>query len=224
VLRGSARRAALLLGAGATLLAAGCGSSSQATDAGLRVQREDFVVAARALAGAEVAVKREAKATRAAWPAVVNGLPTQADPSARALVHEASLRAGALSLPAPFSEARARGLTGAASGLAGTYQSFDTLTARGWRLVDYSLGQLDGGPPAAVSFAKGNVALYIESVYDAHFALAQVGKHLLADYEHLGGTAAFASSLSQAEVEQLAGVYSEALLRLHPHVGVRLGS
>lgn len=223
-MRGPVRRAALLLAGGATLLAAGCGSSSRATDAGLRVQRKDLVVAARALAGAEAGVEREAKATRAAWPAVVNGLPAQADPSARARIHEASLQAAALRPPAPFSEERARGLTGAASGLAGTYQSFDRLAARGWRLVDYSLGQLDGGPPAAASFAKSNVALYIESIYDAHFALGQIGKHLLAGYKQLGGPAAFGTSLTQAEVEQLAGFYSEATLRLHPHVGVRLGS
>jgi hypothetical protein len=224
VTRGPVRRAALLLGCGASLLVAGCGSNSQATNAGLRVQREDLVVAAGALAGAEAGVERETKSARAAWPTIVNGLPARADPSARARIHEASMQAGELRVPTPFSEERARGLTGAASAIAGTYQSFDRLAARGWRLLDYSLAQLEGGPPAARSFAKSNTALYIESVYDAHFSLAQIGKHLLAGYEHLGGAAAFGTSLSQAEVEQLAGAYSEATLRLHPHVGVRLGS
>jgi hypothetical protein len=40
----------------------------------------------------------------------------------------------------------------------------------------------------------------------------------------LGGQAAFGTSLSPAEVHALANAYSEAADRLHPHVGVRLGS
>ncbi len=66
--------------------------------------------------------------------------------------------------------------------------------------------------------------MYIESIYDAHFTLAQIGKKLLAGYEKLGGASDFGTALTQAEVNALAGAYSEASDRLHPHVGVRLGS
>ena len=80
------------------------------------------------------------------------------------------------------------------------------------------------GPPSAARFARANVGLYIESVYDGHFTLAQIGKQLLAGYGELGGPSAFGSLLSAAEVDALAQTYSEANDRLHPHVGVRLGS
>jgi hypothetical protein len=83
---------------------------------------------------------------------------------------------------------------------------------------------MEHGSPAAARFARENVALYIESVYDAHFTLAQVGKALLTGYRKLGGPAAFERALSQAEVDALARTYSEPTDRLHPHVAVRLGS
>ncbi len=73
-------------------------------------------------------------------------------------------------------------------------------------------------------FARENVGLYIESVYDGHFDLAQIGKRLEKGYHNLGGEAVFGSSLTSAEVTALADAYSEAATRLHPHVGVRLGS
>ncbi len=77
---------------------------------------------------------------------------------------------------------------------------------------------------AAARFARDNVALYIESIYDGHFDLAQIGKKLSAGYAKLGGAAAFGNTLTPAEVSSLADAYSEASARLHPHVGVRLGS
>jgi hypothetical protein len=61
-------------------------------------------------------------------------------------------------------------------------------------------------------------------VYDAHFGLAQIGKKLLDGWEKLGGSGAFGASLPRGEVERLAGLYSEASDRLHPHDGVKLGS
>jgi hypothetical protein len=80
------------------------------------------------------------------------------------------------------------------------------------------------GSPAGARFARENVALYIESVYDAHFTLAHLGKQLLAGYRKVGGPTAFGATLTQAEIDQLAATYSEATDRLHPHAGVRLGS
>jgi hypothetical protein len=224
VFRGTAPRAALLITSGVALLAAGCGSGGSSTPTGLRLQREDLVATARTLAAAEPAVDGETQATKLAWPFVVDGLSSRPGPTARVRIHEAAARASALRLPAPFEEERARALTGVAAGLAGTYRRFSGLSTRGWQLIDYDLAQLATGSPASASFARKSVALYIESVYDAHFGLAQIGKQLLAGYHKLGGPAAFGSSLTQAEAEQLAGAYSEAHFRLHPHEGVRLGS
>jgi hypothetical protein len=98
------------------------------------------------------------------------------------------------------------------------------LAQRGWNLIAYSMRQIQSGPPEAARFARENVPLYIESVYDAHFALAQVGKKLHDGYLHLGGADAFGASLPLGEVERLSRTFSEERLRLHPHVGVRLGS
>ena len=64
----------------------------------------------------------------------------------------------------------------------------------------------------------------MESVYDGHFDLAQIGKQLPAAYRTLGGPTAFGQALTQAEVDALARTYSEASVRLHPHPGVRLGT
>ena len=47
--------------------------------------------------------------------------------------------------------------------------------------------QIEHGSPASARFARENVALYIESVYDGHFDLAQIGKKLPAAYRTLGG-------------------------------------
>ena len=102
-------------------------------------------------------------------------------------------------------------------------RSYALLCARGWKLLLASLAQIESGTPAAARFARANAPLYIESVYDAHFTLAQIGKKLLAGYDKLGGPRAFGAALTKAEVDGLAGAYSEASDRLHPHVGVRLG-
>ncbi len=77
---------------------------------------------------------------------------------------------------------------------------------------------------AAARFARANVNLYIESVYDGHFELAQISEKLHKAYENLGGPSAFGGSLTPAEVNAVAAAYSEASARLRPHVGVRLGS
>ena len=168
----------------------------------------------------------EVAATRAAWPLVVDGLPADASLSAssRAAIGLASQRASALTLPSLFGEHEAASLTGPSSGIAGTFRSFSVLAARGWLLIDAAAGQVERGDSAAARFARENVALYIESVYDAHFGLAQIGKHLLAGYKTLGAASKFGASLTQTQVDGLADFYSEANDRLHPHSRVRLGS
>ena len=224
MLRGSAHRGALLLAAGAALLAGGCGSAHSPTPVGLQLQREDLGLAARALSSVEQSVEREGQASRAAWPLVFKGLPAAGDTPAGTRIHQAAVLAGALPLPPPFGEEQARSLTGTASQLAGTYLTFYHLATRGWKLIDYAFSRLSLGSASAASFARANVALYLESVYDAQFVLAQIGKQLIAGYKHLGGPEQFGSALTQAEVEQLAGVYSEPTFRLQPHVAARLGS
>ena len=87
-----------------------------------------------------------------------------------------------------------------------------------------AIDAIEHGSPTGARFARANAALYIDSIYDGHFSLAQLGKKLLDGYHMLGGQAAFGTALSQREVDALASAYSEATDRLHPHAGVRLGS
>jgi hypothetical protein len=189
----------------------------------LTLQRQDLVAVSRALRESESPAAHELAATRTAWPLVANGLP--ADPRALAgPVAAAAASAARVKLPTLFQEAPAASLTGPASGLAGLFRTYTGLATRGWRQIGAAVGEIDHGTPAAARFARENSPLYIESIYDAHFSLAQIGKQLTRAYTMLGGAAAFGGSLTQAEVNALAEAYSEAAYRLHPHTGVRLGS
>ena len=207
----------------AALAAGGCGAAKTQTSAELRLEREDLVAVTRGLNGTEPAVRAEVASTKAAWPLVVNGLPADTSTLARP-IRSATETAAKLKVPTLFAEGTANALTGPSSGLAGSLRSFARLTTRGWRMIGAAIEEIEHGSPAAARFARANVPLYIESVYDAHFSLAQMGKQLLAAYKKLGGPSAFGSSLSQREIENLADTYSEANDRLHPHVGVKLGS
>jgi len=220
------RGAALLLLWGAAVGLTGCGGGRAAGGGELRLQREDLLAACGALRQAEAGVSAELLASKRAWQLVANGLPRDGARLAttRPAVEAAARSAGEVSVPAPFREAELRGLTGPASALGGLFHSYAVLAQRGWSLIVYSMRQIQSGPGAAARFARQNVPLYIESVYDAHFALAQVGKKLHDGYLHLGGADAFGASLPRGEVERLARTYSEERDRLHPHVGVRLGS
>jgi hypothetical protein len=202
----------------------GCGSGRDVTPQALRLQRADLIAVSRALSGMEKPAAAEVASTKTAWPLVVNGLPPQTSSASLAAIEAASARAGALRVPGLLEEREAAALTGPSSGLAANFRQFARLSARGWQLIAASIAQGEHGSPTASRFARANVALYIESVYDAHFSLAQIGKQLLAGYKKLGGMAAFGASLTQAEVDALASSYSEANDRLHPHTGVRLGS
>jgi hypothetical protein len=203
----------------------GCGGTSS-TAAELRLQREDLVAVARALATVERPVAIEVAAAKRAWPSIANGLPTGAGApaSARAPVATASRSAARVSTPPVLGEAQADSLTGPGAGLAGLFRNYIGLTTRGWTLTSAAIDQIERGSPAGARFARENVGLYIESVYDGHFDLAQIGKHLSDGYRRLGGPSAFGRALTQGEVDALADAYSEANTRLHPHVGVRLGS
>ena len=216
------KRAAPLLVGLALATVAGCGGPAPSPTA-LRLEREDLISLVRALQSAERSVRTEVLAAKAAWPFVVNGLPAhRAMP--RTPVHVAAVAAAGITVPAVLQEDEAGALTGPAATIGGLFHGFVDLAERGWQLIDGTIGQIEHGPPAAARFARANVALYIESVYDGHFNLAQIGKQLLAGYDKLGGPAAFGASLTRAEVDALARAYSEASDRLHPHVGVKLGS
>lgn len=223
-----ARSAVLLRGSGAAiavaLAIAGCGSNAKATPQALQLERTDLIAVCRALTAAKPAAVSEVAATKAAWPLIASGIPKDTSTIARPAIQLAVRRAGALRVPGLFDEQQAAVLTGAGSSLAGTFRTYVLLASRGWRLIGAAIEQVEHGSPAAARFARANVALYIESVYDAHFSLAQIGKKLLVVYKNQGGPAAFGSSLTQAEVNSLTATYSEAQDRLYPHAGVKLGS
>ncbi len=203
----------------------GCGGASS-TPAELRLQREDLVAVSRALATVERPAALEVAAAKRAWPPIANGLPTGAEAlaSTRAPLAAATRSAARIPTPTLLGEAQADSLTGPGAGLAGLFRNYIGLTTRGWTLTGAAIGQIEHGSPAGARFARENVGLYIESVYDGHFDLAQIDKHLTDGYRQLGGPAAFGSTLTEAEVDALGDAYSEASVRLHPHVGVRLGS
>jgi hypothetical protein len=219
-----AAKAGLLLVSAAAIALGGCGGSgTPATPAALRLQREDLIASARALAGARASVATAVGAAKLAWPLVANGLPGDIH-AVPAAIEKADRTAAAVALPALFEEANAAALTGTGAKLAGLFRTYNGLSSRGWTQIGAAIEQLSHGNPAAARFARGNVALYIESVYDGHFDLAQIGKQLADGYTKLGGPAAFGAALTQSEVDALAAAYSQANDRLHPHVGVRLGT
>ncbi len=169
-------------------------------------------------------VGREQAASEAAWPLVANGLPASTSAGQRAALATAIVRAAAVPVPALFAEHPTMSLTGPGASIAGLFRVYSGLSSRGWRMIGAAIDQIEHGSPTAARFARANVALYIESVYDAHFSLAQIGKQLTHGYAKLGGSSAFGAALTQAEVDSLAHTYSEQSSRLHPHPGVKLGS
>jgi hypothetical protein len=219
------RRALLLLLGVVALAVGGCGRSSTPLDQeAVRLEREDLVDVARALSTATPSVRAEVSATKAAWPLVANGLPANTGAIARPPIRAATASAAKLKTPALFSEHAVNAITGPGSQLAGAFRGFILLSTRGWQMIGVSIDAIEHGSPTAARFARANVALYIESVYDAHYSLSHIGKQLLAGYKRLGGAAAFGGSLTQQEIDALAQDYSEPSDRLHPHDGVKLGT
>ncbi len=216
-------RAPVLAGV-AVLALAGCGStaSKQTTPAALKLQREDLVAASKALGESEASIAAEVAATRKLWSHVADG----ATGPLEAIVRSPRDAEGLTRLPVPalFGEAQARSLTGPASQIAGLFRPSALLSTRGWQMLIAGAEQMQSGSAKAARFARENAPLYLESVYDGHFALAQIGKKLLAGYKKLGGPGSFGASLTQAQVDALARAYSEPSIRLYPHVRVRLGS
>lgn len=224
------RLAALLLtlsgvaGVGAVLIGCGGTSGNAANPTVARLQREDLVAVSRSLRQAEGSAQQEMAAAKSAWSRVANGLPASIPPATRTAISTASRAARAIVVPPLMGEEQARSLTGPAAGIAGLFRPFTGLTERGWTLTGAAADEITGGTPATARFARENVALYIDSVYDGHFDASLIGKRLLEGYSSLGGQTAFSGMLSEAEVQALARVYSPAGEQLHPHPGVKLGS
>jgi hypothetical protein len=207
------------------LTLSGCGSSREASTSGaLKLRREDLIAVCRALRLAERQVAAEVASAKLAWRPIADGLPAAIAPPARAAIAAAERSATRLRTPAPLQEAQAVSLTGPAANVAGLFRSYVVLSARGWRMIAAAVSEIERGSGAGARFARENVALYIESVYDGHFTLAQVGRKLRDGYRELGGPGAFGAALAPAEVSALERAYSEASDRLRPHGGVRLGS
>ena len=203
----------------------GCGAAGKAsTSPALKLSREDLLAVSHALPPLAGQVAVEVAASRGAWRLIANGLPRSIPASVPPAIAAAAASAGRVIVPAPLREAQTRTLTGPAAEIAGLFGSYALLAARGWRLLGAAVAAIAHAPPAAASFARQNSALYIESIYDAHFTLAQIGKKLRAGYRSLGGAAAFGAALPASQVRALETTYSEASDRLHPHAGVRLGS
>ncbi len=204
------------------LVIAGCGgaTSKQSTPAALKLQREDLVAASKALGESEASIAVEVAASRKLWPRIAGA--TTASLSALPRSPRAAEDLARLTVPALFGEAQARSLTGPASQIAGLFRPSALLSTRGWRMLIASAAQIQSGSAEASRFAQENAPLYVESIYDGHFALAQIGKKLLAGYEKLGGPSSFGASLTQAQVDALARAYSEPSIRLYPHVRVRV--
>jgi hypothetical protein len=218
------RIAALLLLSCATIAVAGCSGGEGASPTELRLEREDLVTVAHALQRAQATVSREVAATKAAWPLVAHGLPANTAAVPRSLILAAASSAARLVVPGPLQEEQSTSLTGPGAQLSGFFMSYSRLASHGWEMIDSAIEAIEHGSPAAARFARANIALYIESVYDAHFTLAQIGKQLKSGYRNLGDGKAFGVALAANEVDALAASYSEPAARLHPHVRVRLGS
>jgi hypothetical protein len=216
-------RAALLVLGLAAIVLGGCGGKTKAQQAMRQgLEREDLAAVAHTLSKTSPQIRAEVAATKAAWPLVVNGLPTDLSAIPRPPIDAATASAARLRTPALFEEHAATAITGPGAGLAAGLRNFIVLATTGWRMIGAAIDQIEHGTPTTKSFARANVNLYIASVYDAHFSLAQIGKQLLAAYKKLGGPAAFGASLTQQEVDALAQTYSEPSDRLHPHTGVKL--
>jgi hypothetical protein len=182
------------------------------------VERADLVQLAHTLQQLQTPTAAEVAAARAAWPSLAGGIPDTVAPTLRVEVAAANRRAAALTLPAEVTTEGS--LTGPAAELAGMLKSYVRLTQRGWQYLARALGVESGSngvSTATARFLHANAPLYIYCVYDGHYHLSLIGKTLQSAYLTLGGAAAFGASLTQRQVEALAGAYSIPGTRLEPH-------
>jgi hypothetical protein len=207
-----------------TIAAGGCGSKAPTAPAELALEREDLVFVCHALAQLEGQAGAEVRAARSAWPFVAGGLPPGRRGLYRPEIADAVEAAARLRLPTLFAERPAAALTGPGSSIAGLYRTFAELAGRGWQMLGAAIYQAEHGTPSAARFARANVALYIEAIYDGHFALAQISKQLHKGYEKLGGQEGLGTTLSAAEVAGLEKTFDKTHDELEPKETVKLGS
>ena len=162
---------------------------TSSTPAALELQREDLIAVSRALQS--VSSRRTRGRGDQDGLAADRQRPARTSaPLARPSIAAAADSAAAIKLPGLFEESEATSLTGPASQLAGLFSSLHRAASHGWQQIVAAIDAIEHGSPAGARFARENVALYIDSVYDGHFSLAQIGKKLL-DGSHAGGQPAF---------------------------------
>jgi hypothetical protein len=156
----------------------------------------------------------------------VNGLPGDAQALAHTLppVAKAAASTAKIPTPPPLTKAQFVSLTGPGSPIAALFRDYLGLVKPGWDQIAAAIEEIQHGTPAGARFARENVDLYIESVYDGQFDLSQIDKRLKSGYRELGGPAAFGDGLTEADVRELAATYSEPAARLQPHASVKLGT
>ncbi|HEV2998341.1 MAG TPA: hypothetical protein VGX16_04485 [Solirubrobacteraceae bacterium] len=181
-----------------------------------RLERADLVFLTHGLEEAQGSIHREVLAARAAWPAIVRGVPGPVPPRTLALVRRAGEEMARVRTP-PF-VGLAKELTGPAAGLAALLVSFEELARHGWTMTRATLERLSSPSiaPGAARFLRANAGLYIGSLYDAHYDLAAIGETLLRGYEQLGGPRALGRVLPRREVYAVARAYSPKADRLTP--------
>jgi hypothetical protein len=108
-------------------------------------------------------------------------------------------------------------LTGAGSAVSGLYALAAGLLEHSWKEIQATLTAPRNEPRAALAFLRANVDTYIIAVYDSHFDLSVLGKMVRAGFERLGGAKAFADTLTQAQLSEIARAYSPSAARLSPH-------
>jgi hypothetical protein len=130
---------------------------SGSTPAQRRLQRADLAIAAHGLLQVRPSIRPELAASRAVWPAVVDGLPRAISADTREAIARAALRARAIATPHYISFAGQ--LTGVASHIAGLELSYEELVLRGWTLTssaaDYMARVSVGGSSLTVGNAPG---------------------------------------------------------------------
>jgi hypothetical protein len=174
-----------------------------------------LVQVSEGLSVAKPAVARELTAVRAVWRLLYSGLPPSPTKALRALIQIASTRAK--QLPQPAFAADVKRLTGPASGLAAMWERYARLAERGATLTLATSGWAAAPAPALAAYGRSVSALYIDSIYDAHFELSLIGKSIVDAYKRLGGARAFGARLTPAKVAALASAYSIPAVRLAPH-------
>jgi hypothetical protein len=228
------RLSILILAAGLACTINACGSATTRTNSvttqpsspDIALQRSDFLLVTQALRHARDSVRREVAASRSPWSLIARGLPAVISPSLRAQIAAASSRASHIQAP-PFmtypqgaTASLTRELTGPAAGIAGLFQSYASLSERGWEILAANTQAISGGGPANTRFVRANIDLYLACVYDGHFDLALIGKALTDGYRKLSTNGGFGSELTVEQISSLADFYSTSL-RLEPHSAYR---